>query len=950
MTLTSVASLFSIVLFLFFGPQSSAQVVSDTSSTSKVFAEAVKLEQNAKYDSSIALLEGIIPFYQKLQAWDLLVGCYNLIGWAYYKKGDHATARAQYGLALAVGVEDLPEQTLPRAETYYYLATLLNSAGEYQKAIEYHERSLEIKKALLGLDHIEISNSYHNLGVVYYFTGDYDKALDHYNSALSIQLKNHGELHIKNANSYNNIAMILNNKGDYEKAKTLYEKSIAIKEKLLDPDHPSIGRGYNNLGAAYYNLKEYSKAIEHTETCLAIWLKAYGENHQGVAGCIYNLGVINSEIGNYGVAADHYVKALEIRKATLGPHHPFVADTYFKIAELQLKLSNIDSALSNVQRSISSLVPGFKYSSIYDNPVLVDVVSDNTLLEVLGLKAKLLAVRSQSDAATENDLIVSLETFDMTSGLIDRLRSSFKAEGSKLFLGGISAKIYENAIGTAFLAHQKTGEYDYLETAFRYAEKGKASVFLAQFMDSEAIHFSKIPDSLLQTENELKARILENETEIQKTAKAKGDQDSVVLALQKETFELKNRYDDMIKYLEITFPDYFDLKYRTEPVTMKDVQDAIGESTMVLEYFMGDSTVFALCISKKDVETFSFPRDSVFDLAADSYYKALRTFDKKKYLDSGHMLFEKLIGPVAAHVDLAAKLIVIPHGIINYVPFEALLFDDVSDDTEDFQKLPYLVTKCEVAYHNSASLYLALKMRVAAVKTDGFLGFAPVFSDSADNGHVIHNNLAVVDTSSDAFRSVTIDGVTFDALPYSATEVQSILGLFRDNKKPGSGFLFRDASEENFRKNVSRYKFIHIATHGLVDVHRPRLSGVVFSQEKEAAKTYDGVIFEGEVFGLNLNADLVVLSSCESGIGKLVKGEGLLALTRSFLYAGADNIVFSLWKVLDRNTSKFMLEFYKPIIAGETYSSSLRKAKLKMIQDESTAFPANWAGFILIGR
>ena len=159
------------------------------------------------------------------------------------------------------------------------------------------------------------------------------------------------------------------------------------------------------------------------------------------------------------------------------------------------------------------------------------------------------------------------------------------------------------------------------------------------------------------------------------------------------------------------------------------------------------------------------------------------------------------------------------------------------------------------------------------------------------------------------------------------------------------------ASEENFKNNASNYKYIHLATHSFIYEDKPPLSGIAFIQPKDSAlkKADDGILYSGETYNLDLNADLVVLSSCESGIGKLVRGEGLMALTRGFLYSGAKNIMFSLWTVNDQPTAQLMVNFYKQMLTRKSYAQALRAAKLEMLKKSESAKPLFWSGFVLVG-
>lgn len=200
-------------------------------------------------------------------------------------------------------------------------------------------------------------------------------------------------------------------------------------------------------------------------------------------------------------------------------------------------------------------------------------------------------------------------------------------------------------------------------------------------------------------------------------------------------------------------------------------------------------------------------------------------------------------------------------------------------------------------------------------------------------------------------RSVSVDGKTFDELKYSEWEVNSIIDLFSKNKSSGinTAYFYSDAKEDSFKTNVADYKIVHIASHSFMNEDQPDISGVIFAQPQDSVFENDGILYSGETYSLDLNADLVVLSSCESGLGKLFKGEGMIALTRGFLYSGVSNIIFSLWKIPDKHTSELMVEFYRQMISGKSYAESLRQAKLKLVSNSLTARPRSWAGFLLIG-
>ncbi|MEW6062608.1 MAG: CHAT domain-containing protein, partial [Bacteroidota bacterium] len=199
-------------------------------------------------------------------------------------------------------------------------------------------------------------------------------------------------------------------------------------------------------------------------------------------------------------------------------------------------------------------------------------------------------------------------------------------------------------------------------------------------------------------------------------------------------------------------------------------------------------------------------------------------------------------------------------------------------------------------------------------------------------------------------RSITMDGKTFNELKFSEDEVLSISRSFQSHTLPAKNFLYTSATETNFKLFSSKYDVVHVATHGFMNEKNPKLSAILFSQPREQTETDDGILYLNETYALDLKAKLVVLSSCESGVGAVIQGEGMMALTRGLFYAGAKNIIFSLWKVPDRQTYLLMDEFYKQMLSGKSYASSLREAKLTLIAAKESAFPSKWSGFVLMGK
>jgi CHAT domain-containing protein len=316
------------------------------------------------------------------------------------------------------------------------------------------------------------------------------------------------------------------------------------------------------------------------------------------------------------------------------------------------------------------------------------------------------------------------------------------------------------------------------------------------------------------------------------------------------------------------------------------------------------------------------------------------------------------------------NLIIVPDGVLATIPFETLLTSKVADTTQ-FQNLPYLVKKYSISYCSSATLF----KETFAKKKGGpsevrplneWIAYAPVFDDENSQGtslasRALIRELHKLNKDSTLTRGLMMGtGESVPPLPGSENEVKSIFNEFDKQNFKTTVELKGNASEKNIKSGeLQNYKYIHLATHGFVNSEKPELSGLLLAQVADSTNEQnDGILYSGEIFNLKLNADLVVLSACETGLGQIKKGEGIIGLTRALLYAGAKNLMVSLWPVSDESTSDLMIDFYKNLLSEKSarlsnsvrFAPLLQQAKLKMISEEKFARPYFWSPFILIGQ
>jgi CHAT domain-containing protein len=300
------------------------------------------------------------------------------------------------------------------------------------------------------------------------------------------------------------------------------------------------------------------------------------------------------------------------------------------------------------------------------------------------------------------------------------------------------------------------------------------------------------------------------------------------------------------------------------------------------------------------------------------------------------------------------NIVIIPDSRLVKIPFEVLL-ERAPSNTDSYASMSYLIKRASLSYANSARLFIN-RMESQARSAQGLLALAPVFTD--ETPAIIHlrtqswlNETEQGMKTSGHTRGTLFNGKAIMPLPATADETQSLFKLFSSSKKPAELLLGPIASEKKLKSARLRdYQYIHLATHGFVNEESPELSGLLLAQDTSDYDE-DNVLYMGELYSLQLNADLVTLSACETGLGKIIEGEGVVGLTRSLTYAGARNILVSLWKVNDGSTAELMVDFYTSLLRNDQtkISSALRDAKLAMIKGDQFSDPYYWSPFVLQG-
>lgn len=907
-----------------------------------------------KYNESLNVLEQNLLFsLERLGENDFETAqCYNNIATSYWRLGQLDKALYTYQKALAIIKSLSGEENLKAANIYLNIGNVYADKGQFEKSIEIQSKALAIQIKLLGNEHHNIASSLNNLGLTYKQLGDYDKALEYLLQGLSLRNKLLKPNHPTISSSYNNIGNILFDKKNYDEAIEMHKKALEIRQINFGEDNPLVAASYNNIGNSLFRKGDYDSALTMYKKSLSIREKTLPENHPDFAYSFMNIGSIYSVKNDFDNSIEFHRIALSLRLKAYGEKHPLTAGDYLNIAKVHFTKKEFDSSLYFCQKSIISLVIDFDDTITFNNPELKKISLPQKLLEALSLKAEIYCQLSGSSDL--NNLILSLNTYNLVVELIDKIRTGYKKEGSMLFLGEQNEALYEKAIMVCLKLYTITKEKFYQQQALYFIEKSKTAVLQLALNETKAKTFSKIPSDKFEKEKEIKTELAYYTTAFLNEQNKKNQIDSIRLYdYQQKLFLLTNNYEELIKELERNYPDYFELKYQVNPRSLSDIQFSIPDNTLMLNYFVGDTNIYIAAISKGNYEFININKPGDFENLVRDFYTSIIKADTKNYIKISNRLTSLLIKPINTELRTKNRIIIIPHNVLYKIPFEALFSNEQNPDKKDYTKFNYLVKDFHISYHYSATLFVESQKAKNNFASKNFIGFAPIFPKDKNLGYTISTINAPLFASNDyVLRSVSIDGKNYDELKYSEWEVNSIINLFAQNYlgKINTAYFYSDAKEDSFKVNVKDFRIVHIASHSFINEDQPDISGVIFAQPNDSIYSNDGILYSAETYNLDLSADLVVLSSCESGLGKLFKGEGMIGLTRGFLYSGADNIIFSLWKISDKHTSELMVEFYKQMISGKSYCESLRAAKLKLIENNITARPRSWAGFLLIGR
>ncbi len=747
------------------------------------------------------------------------------------------------------------------------------------------------------------------LSLVYLSTGKLNQAEENGRAALQIRQRVAGDASEEVAASYNDLGLIYAS-SDPDKALEYYEKALTVYEKIHGKEHRKIAIASSNMGGVYRGLRLYGDAINNFETAEAIWKRIYPDGHPSHAFTLFNIGLTYAQTGNATSAMGYYDRALAMYRKAYGERHSDISAVLNQMGILAADGGEIDKALRFYQQALIANAPNFASTLTSSNPRVSEYYNSKVLLYTLRIKAEALEERHFTKTLKLSDLELALGTLQSCDTLIDNIRFGSTNESDKLELGAGAADVYESGVRISQAISEMTLRgRPFQENSFYFAEKSKSAVLFESIADAEAKSFAGIPAELLESENAQKATVALLTQKL--SQKPPADEET---RLREQLFNAHRDYQAFVRKLEQDYPDYFNLKFNRAAPSINDVQKQLKDGQAVVSYFIAEKKArlytFIITPSKFRLYNSTLPAD--FDKLLRGFANGIFYSASDVYMNSADRLSRLLLRGLPS-VD---ELIIIPAGKLGTLPFEALFLGS-PPKVHAYGSLPYLGMKMAVSYEFSAGLLLQ-KSKYGPRPGKSILLCAPISFPLKDN---------------------------LNDLPATQQEVASISKLFGTGARVITG---KDATEALVKSdNLADYRYLHFATHGVVDEASPELSRI-YLQDTEAE---DGNVFSGEIFNLELNADLAVLSACQTGRGKLSKGEGVIGLSRALVYAGARSIMVSYWSVADESTAELMTDFYQILVSQPALGArhALQQAKVNMIKKDRFAAPYYWAPFVLIG-
>ena len=851
--------------------------------------------KESDFDRAFKFFEKARHGFSKKNEWSKAIECVTECGYILFDKREYTKATA-YLLQHIPNFERQKNKIDPIKYTGLLLCTALNfkKLENYKAALQYYEIAIDHFKEH-NVNHKNFAYAYKNAAQIY------ERRLNYSN--LSKYLEE--ALHVDSTGAY--LAEIYGHLASHYIMFSKYDKAIKSALKGLSYDYSLADELLLNNALIDANL-ELGK-INEAE-------KGAKRNIQIIRSNIdwgytpwveYKLLAKTSKAKNKNIEAlKFYLKSLEeVKKERVGKDRE-IAKVESEIGQFYFDNKKLDQALSHYQQALIQIFPNFNSTNIADNPSIDDIYTESWIMTASARKGE--ALRARYDLNTDiNDLKNAAECFGLSLAGIKALTDSYGTDNAKLYLSDYSHNYFEKAIEVNYLLLKETGDQQYIEKIFSIMERSKANVLTEAIQKNRGLILAGIPDSLLSMEQDLRLELadLNKSIKLEELYEAEADEEHIS-ELRSRMTTRQREYEELLANLKNEYPQF--KSYTEEPLTptvaaVRQYLSEKGES--LLEYFVGEKHVYLMRIDGKEASVYQLPHNDFWnDVVADfqDYFRNSSAIinDPKGYFAAAETLYQQLF----PFDSLPDKIILVPDAELNFIPIDALV--SKQPKRPNFTEANFLLHNKQIRYAYSVGLLLSPPPALRTTKE--FLRIAPLFANRERGQAPLANGNQPI-----------------EPIP----QLQTLTGAA--------------ATFAAFKSQAPISKLVHLSTHAGADEtdFAPRIEFI------------DTSLYLPELYAMHIPAELVVLSACETGLGKFEKGEGVMSLARGFAYAGAGSLVASLWKVNEGSTAALFNHFYTFLTADMSKSEALRAAKLQYMEgakSEAKMSPYYWAGFVPIGH
>lgn len=851
------------------------------------------------------------------------------------------------------------------ATTYQTKAKVIKNLGLYEKSTEIARKSLLISLSLN--DSANISDAYNTIGINHYFLADYDSTTYYYEKSFEIKKKiNTGEYDL--AVSAYNLAIVFEDLGQVDKALELYKEAETnlIKSGI---EKTFLSDVYVGLSHLHFYAGDVNRAEVYSEKAMDVGIKSYGEFNPNMTFVYVSYANILESQGKHNEAIALLEKSLKIRRSTYGEYHRWTCESHYDLANSYMLIEEYDKAemlykraieigqgiesgqnLANAKNYLAKLYLDQEINLDYAEELLREGLEKNISIygpknEIVSENYRYLAdlfkikkeeegfhdylEKSLNSANYKPDSIQKVvapiqalsslvllgewyenkyqETSDIEFlnkwyALIDRqiiligyIQKNFSSDRSKINLANEYRDVFEKGLNLCWKLYHTTSDSTFLEKAFELSETNRNTSLLNGLQDVKYKLHSEIPSGRLEFENNTKKELERVKMDLYYEKTADNPNKEVYSELLNSRMILTNRLDSIHDSFDREFPRYRDLKYKNKIITVNDVKEGLAEGAQMITYFLGEKHLYSFSITKNNVKLL---KGDVAKKLVDQTSLLRQNLEDRKSVE----LYSKnlYLYLISQQIDpLKKDVVIIADNILSYIPFEILQKEDNS----------YLLENYNISYSGSARIFLELENIFYQYQSPNqWAGFSP---------HYLNEK----------------------ALSSTTDEIEEIANLMDGDK-----FIREASTKDNFLENNQEFSVLHLAMHAEINHNNSAYNKLIFA---------DGDLTSSEIYTSNSKANLAVLSACNTGSGKLEKGEGVMSMARAFHFSGIPAVVMSLWKVPDYETKTLMIDFYKQLKKGKSKSEALRLAKLdylKSTSDKQLRHPYFWSGFVISGN